>query len=105
MGVNGTIDKASVVNNNTYTTNAGTSMTHIINGMAGNLESHSELYPNQNLSDFTAVLNTKEFGFSKMTVVNATALKWEYIQGSNGAVGDYLWLLKPSVLGSLQGAQ
>lgn len=96
LGINGTIDKASVVDNHTYNTNAGQSMTHIINGMAGNIESHSELSPGQNLSDFTAVLNTKEYGFSKMTVVNATALKWEYIRGTDGAVGDYLWLLKPS---------
>lgn len=71
-------------------------MTHIINGMAGNIESHSELSAGQTLANMTAVLNTKEYGFSKMTVVNATALKWEYIRGSDGTVGDELWLVKPS---------
>jgi acid phosphatase len=95
LGTNGTIDTASIVNNNTYLTNAGKSMTHIINGMAGNIESHSEFSSGQGLTNITAVLNTKEYGFSKMTVVNSTALKWEYIRGSDGLVGDKLWLVKP----------
>jgi acid phosphatase len=84
------------VNKNTYHTNAGKSMTHIINGMAGNIESHSEFSSGQSLTNITAVLNTKEYGFSKMTVVNSTALKWEYIRGNDGSVGDSLWLLKPA---------
>lgn len=96
LGTNGTIDTASIVNNNTYVTNAGKSMTHIINGMAGNIESHSEFSSGQGLTNITAVLNTKEYGFSKMTVVNSTALKWEYIRGNDGSVGDKLWLVKPS---------
>ncbi|KAJ5166177.1 Acid phosphatase [Penicillium canariense] len=96
LGTNGTIDTASVINNNTYRTNAGKSMTHIINGMAGNIESHSEFSSGQGLTNITAVLNKSEYGFSKMTVVNSTALKWEYIRGSDGSVGDSLWLLKPA---------
>lgn len=83
------------MNKNTYHTNAGKSITHIINGMAGNIESHSEFSSGQGLTNITAVLNTKEYGFSKMTVVNSTALKWEYIRGNDGSVGDSLWLLKP----------
>lgn len=94
LGNNGTIDTSSIVNKNTYLTNAGKSMTHIINGMAGNIESHSEFSSGQGLTNITAVLNKKEYGFSKMTVVNSTALKWEYIKGSDGSVGDRLWLLK-----------
>jgi hypothetical protein len=39
----GVVDNASIINANTYYTNAGVSMTHLINGMAGNIESHSEL--------------------------------------------------------------
>ncbi|KAJ5887481.1 hypothetical protein N7495_007522 [Penicillium taxi] len=93
---NGTIDTASIVNNNTYFTNAGKSITHIINGMAGNIESHSEFSSGQALTNITAVLNKKDYGFSKMTVANATALKWEYIRGNDGLVGDSLWLIKPS---------
>lgn len=95
LGTNGTIDTASVLNHNTYRTNTGKSMTHIINGMAGNIESHSEFSAGQGLTNITAVLNTKEYGFSKMTVVNSTALKWEYIRGNDGSVGDSLWLVKP----------
>lgn len=94
LGVNGTIDTSSIVNKNTYLTNAGKSMTHIVNGMAGNIESHSEFSSGQGLTNITAVLNKKEFGFSKLTVANSTALKWEYIQGKDGSVGDLLWLFK-----------
>lgn len=95
LGQNGTIDVSSVVNNNTYLTNAGKSMTHIINGMAGNVESHSEFSDGQGLMNITAVLNKEEYGFSKLTVVNSAALKWEYVRGNDGSVGDLLWLFKP----------
>ncbi|KAJ5595506.1 uncharacterized protein N7459_001714 [Penicillium hispanicum] len=95
LGRNGTIDTGSIINNNTYRTNAGKSMTHIINGMAGNIESHSEFSSGQGLTNITAVLNKKEYGFSKLTVVNSTALKWEYVRGDDGSNGDSLWLLKP----------
>ncbi|KAJ5946023.1 Metallo-dependent phosphatase-like protein [Penicillium verhagenii] len=93
---NGTIDTESVINNNTYRMNPGKSMTHIINGMAGNIESHSSFSDGEGITNITAVLNSNEYGFSKMTVANATAMKWEYIKGSDGSVGDSLWLLKPS---------
>ncbi|KAF3399763.1 Acid phosphatase [Penicillium rolfsii] len=96
LGVNGTIDTASIVNNNTYHTNAGKSMTHLINGAAGNLESHSEFSTGQSQQNITAVLNNVDYGFSKLTVVNSTALKWEYIRGEDGKVGDSLMLLKPA---------
>ncbi|RMZ84776.1 hypothetical protein DV737_g889, partial [Chaetothyriales sp. CBS 132003] len=96
MGANGTIDSASIVNNNTYTTNPGTSMTHIINGMAGNIESHSFLDSDETISNITAVLDQEHYGFSKLTVLNATALKWEFVRGDGGppAIGDELILLK-----------
>ncbi len=87
---------ASVVNNHTYITNAGKSITHVINGMAGNIESHSELYSDESILNITAVLDTTHYGFSKLTVLNSTALKWEFIKGEDGSVGDYLTLLKPS---------
>jgi len=41
---NGTIDHSSIVNNSTYRTNPGVSVTHIVNGMAGNIETHSKLH-------------------------------------------------------------
>ncbi|KAE8330366.1 Metallo-dependent phosphatase-like protein [Aspergillus sergii] len=99
LGANGTIDTASVLNKNTYRVNPGKSMTHIVNGMAGNIESHSEFSAGQGLTNITAVLNTKEYGFSKLTVANATALKWEYVKGSDGSAGDTLWLVKPEAAG------
>lgn len=96
LGTNGTIDTASVVNNNTFYTNAGKSMTHLINGAAGNLESHSEFSKGQHLQNITVVLNKEDYGFSKLTVINSTALTWEYIVGSDGSVRDSLTLLKPT---------
>ena len=71
-------------------------MTHIINGMAGNIESHSTFSKGKGITNITAVLNMQEFGFSKLTVVNSTALKWEYVRGNNGSIGDSLWLVKPA---------
>lgn len=95
MGRNGTLDAASVIDKNTYRANPGKSMTHIVNGMAGNIESHTEFSAGQGITNITAVLNHKQYGFSKLTVSNSTALKWEYIRGNDGKVGDSLWLFKP----------
>lgn len=91
---NGTIDQKSIVNNHTYNTNPGKSITHLVNGMAGNIESHSTLEKGQKIANITAVLDQVHFGLSKMTVFNETALKWEFIRGDDGSVGDYLYLLK-----------
>jgi hypothetical protein len=94
LTANGTIDKASIVNNNTYYTNPGKTLTHLINGMAGNVESHSELDPGKGVMDITAVLDTEHYGLSKLTVLDASALKWEFVRGDDGSVGDHLLLLK-----------
>ncbi|RDW57066.1 purple acid phosphatase-3 [Coleophoma cylindrospora] len=94
LGVNGTIDQASIINNNTYYTNPGNSMTHLINGMAGNIESHSTLSEGEGILNITAVLDQVHYGFSKLTVLNSTALKWTTIRGSDGSVMDELMLLK-----------
>jgi Iron/zinc purple acid phosphatase-like protein C len=96
LGLNGTIDMASVVNNNTYYTNTGKSMTHIINGMAGNVESHPEFGPGQGITNITAFFDNVHYGFSKLTILNATALNWEFVHGVDGSVGDHLLLLKPN---------
>jgi len=92
LGVNSTIDTASIINNNTYYTNPGVSMTHLINGMAGNIESHSTL--TGGVLNITAVLDQTHYGFSKLTVLNATALKWTFVRGDGGIIGDELLLLK-----------
>ncbi|UKZ81560.1 hypothetical protein TrVFT333_009332 [Trichoderma virens FT-333] len=93
LGSNGTIDEASVINNNTYWTNPGVSMAHIINGAAGNIESHSTLGSDP-LLNITTYLDQTNFGFGGLTVHNATALSWSYIHGSDGSKGDELTLLK-----------
>lgn len=67
-------------------------MTHIINGMAGNIESHSEL--SGDLLNITVLLDTTHYGFSKLTVFNETTVKWEFIHGDDGSVGDEFTLLK-----------
>jgi acid phosphatase len=67
-------------------------MTHLINGMAGNIESHSTL--SGGILNITAVLDQTHYGFSKLTVLNATALKWSFVRGDGGIIGDELLLLK-----------
>lgn len=94
IGHNGTIDKSSVVNNNTYWTNPGTSMTHIINGMAGNIESHSGLATGAPVLNLTAVLDFTHYGFSKLNVVNETHLTWNFVKGADGKSGDDFTLIK-----------
>ncbi|KAM0541005.1 hypothetical protein ACHAPJ_013421 [Fusarium lateritium] len=93
LDVNGTIDSASLVNHNTYKASPGNSMIHLINGAGGNIESHSTLGNDSEL-DITAVLDLTNFGFSKLTVHNATTLSWKFIHGEDGMVGDELTVLK-----------
>ena len=93
IGHNGTIDTASVgEDNGTYYTNPGTSITHIINGMAGNLESHSTLAEDKILN-VTAVLDQKHYGFNQLRVHNETTLSFTFVQG-DGCIGDELTLIK-----------
>ena len=90
----GNVDSSAVVDKNTYKTNPGKSLTHIVNGMAGNIESHSTLTSGQSKLKITNVLDTKNYGFSKLTVHSAKKLTWQMIQGKDGAVMDDLTLLK-----------
>jgi acid phosphatase len=69
-------------------------MVHLINGAAGNIESHSTINMSQPLPNITAHRNLTSFGFSKLTVYNATTLSWQFIQGHDGLVGDELTVLK-----------
>ena len=69
-------------------------MTHLINGMAGNIESHSEFSSGQGLTNLTAFLDTTHFGFSKLTVKDAKTLTWEFVRGDDGSIGDHLTLIK-----------
>ncbi|TVY73422.1 Acid phosphatase [Lachnellula suecica] len=94
LGKNGTIDSPSIVNNNTYYTNPGVSMTHLINGMAGNVESHSTLGTGDDVLPITSVLDFQNYGFNKLRVINATAISFSFVKGSDGSVEDELTLLK-----------
>lgn len=94
MGSNGTVDTSSIINNNTYYTNSGKSMTHIINGMAGNIESHSTLAKGQSPLNITCVLDDSHYGLSKLTIHNETVLSWKFVKGSNGESGDDFTLIK-----------
>ena len=93
LGHNGTIVQSNVVDNNTYYTGDGTSITHVINGMAGNIESHSTLGDDPVLN-YTVVLNQRNYGFSKFTFHNATTATWQYVKGDGSGYGDELTLLK-----------
>lgn len=96
---NGTVDRTAVRDNHTYTTNPGVSLTHITNGMAGNIESHSFLANGSKILNTTAVLNQQDYGFSKLTFHNASALSWEFVKGDGSGVGDSLTLLKKGATG------
>ncbi|RGP78879.1 acid phosphatase [Fusarium longipes] len=88
------VDGPSVVKENIYRVNPGHSMVHLINGAAGNIESHSTINMSQAIPNITAHRNLTSFGFSKLTVFNATNLSWQFIQGHDGLVGDELTVLK-----------
>ncbi|KAH0079524.1 acid phosphatase AphA, partial [Aureobasidium melanogenum] len=93
LGRNGTIDTSSIKDNSTYYTNEGKSMVHVVNGMAGNIESHSTLDAGQPVLNITAVLNQKDYGFSKLQIT-PTSATWTFTKGADGSTGDKLTLLK-----------
>lgn len=94
------VDNSSIVNKDTYYTNPGVSMTHIINGAAGNIESHSTLSSGESVLPITNVLDYEHFGFIKLNVFNASAISFSYIHGIDGSVGDEVTLLKREGSGS-----
>lgn len=90
---NGTINEAAIVNNNTYLTAPGKSIAHIVNGMAGNIESHSTLEESKVLN-ITAVLDQMHYGFSKLRVESAEQITFEFVRGDGEGIGDHLTLVK-----------
>jgi len=94
MGTNGTIDSSSIVNKNTYYTGAGKSLSHITNGMAGNIESHSTLSSNEPILSITAVLDQVNYGFSKLHFHDATKATWHFIKGGGSGLGAELTLIR-----------
>ena len=93
MGRNGTIAWDQVINDNTYHVGDGKSIAHLVNGQAGNAESHTVLNGEPQLN-LTNVLNYVDYGFSKLTVINETVATWEFIKGEDGSQGDLLWMTK-----------
>ncbi|RKL32467.1 Acid phosphatase [Fusarium proliferatum] len=81
-----------------YEVRPGHSMVHLINGAAGNIESHATINKSLPIPDITAHRNITSFGFSKLTVFNETTLSWKFIQGHDGKVGDELTVLKNASL-------
>lgn len=95
MAANSTIMWDNYVDNHTYTTGNGKALAHFVNGQAGNIESHSNFGADgAHRLNLTAYLDMTTYGFSKLTVINETYSKWEFIQGSDGQVGDYVYLTK-----------
>ncbi|RFN43397.1 acid phosphatase [Fusarium flagelliforme] len=89
------VDNVAHVDNSTYKVNPGVSMVHLINGAAGNIESHATTdKPKPNI---TELIDKTSFGFSKLTVHNETTISWKFIKGEDGSVGDELTVLKDPV--------
>ena len=93
LTADGAINHASIKDNNTYITDPGVALTHVTNGMAGNIESHSVLGSDTRLA-LTAVLNQNDFGFSKMTFHNSTHMTWQFVKGDGSGMGDELNIIK-----------
>ncbi|EIW65876.1 hypothetical protein TREMEDRAFT_46104 [Tremella mesenterica DSM 1558] len=94
LGRNGTLHPELVIDENTYVTGTGQALAHMVNGMAGNIESHSILSPGQTKLNITNVLNYENFGYSKLTVHNETTATWQYYMGDSGIIGDTLTMVK-----------
>lgn len=62
--------------------------------MAGNIESHSTLDAGEEPLNITAVLDFQHYGFSKLKIINSTAMSMSFIKGADGSVGDEVTLLK-----------
>lgn len=67
LGPNATIDTSAIIDDHTYSPNPGKSLIHLINGQAGNVQSHDTLGGDPVLN-ITAVLDFKHYGFTKLTV-------------------------------------
>ncbi|KAJ4006283.1 hypothetical protein NW752_010932 [Fusarium irregulare] len=90
------VNHTSIVDTNTYKVNPGHSIVHLINGAAGNIESHATT--NKSNSYLTEIIDKTSFGFSKLTVHNETTISWKFIKGEDGTIGDELTVLKDPFL-------
>jgi len=93
LTASGDVDSSAVIDNNTFVANEGKSLIHIINGMAGNIESHSTL-DGAPILPITAVLDDEHYGFSTLTFHNESVLTWAFVLGNGNGIGDELTVVK-----------
>lgn len=68
---------------------------YIINGCAGNTEGHTT---SSNNPDWMAVVNSADYGYGQLTVVNATVAEWKWYKAATRELGDSITLVKDSHL-------
>jgi len=68
-----------------------TAPVYIINGCAGNVEGHSHGTQDKAVS---AYLNQDDYGFGKLSLVNATTLDWQFFRATDGALTDRATIIK-----------
>lgn len=90
----GQVEHSAVQDNHTYIA-TNSSMIHIIEGNAGNVESHSTIDKSKILN-ITAELNEVDYGFAKLRVHNSTHATYRFIRGADGSTGDYVDIIKAS---------
>lgn len=95
LTTNQTIVSENFIDNNTYVSGNGKALIHFVNGQAGNIESHStlayDMLPRLNISQ---VLDQEHYGFSRLSVINASTALWETIRGDDGNVHDHVYMVK-----------
>ncbi|KAK3240763.1 hypothetical protein CYMTET_49414 [Cymbomonas tetramitiformis] len=64
-----------------------THTTHIVAGMAGNVEAHAD-YGGSPHQVWNAVKDDSHYGFGRLSVINSTDLFWEFIGSDSGDVLD-----------------
>ncbi|KAK3657711.1 hypothetical protein LTR22_009263 [Elasticomyces elasticus] len=89
---NDTIVSADIIDNNTYVTGSGNSLTTIVAGMAGNSENHGTINATKVLN-YTAAINQIDFGYCRLTVHNESVATWQFISAVDGSVNDTLTMM------------
>ena len=66
---------------------------YITNGAAGNVEGHPDLYK----QDYDAYVDVTAFGYSKLTVYNATDMRYQFFNSTNEALIDEIYIHRDRV--------
>lgn len=72
--------------------NMNSSTIHIINGAAGNVETSELFDPSSTTID--AYVDTKNIGFSMITIHNSTSLTYKALRGNDSSVLDEITIFK-----------